>query len=158
MTEKQKRAQRDFMIDFASRLYHRNREALHVVLDEADTFIPQRGGDEDLVGAINDIVRKGRARGLRRSQQGLQARGGRRQHQTPLPQRRERGGVPEKAPTARDRSGRVLRMEEGSLPNEGRGARAWTRGGADVIWWLRVGFSPLRALITILAILVWRPA
>jgi hypothetical protein len=56
--------QRDFMIDFASRLYHKNREALHVVLDEADTFIPQRGGDEDLVGAINDIVRKGRARGL----------------------------------------------------------------------------------------------
>lgn len=61
-----KGAQRRFMVDFAERLYHRNRDPLHVILDEADTYIPQRieHGAERLVGAINDIVRKGRARGL----------------------------------------------------------------------------------------------
>lgn len=61
-----KSAQRRFMVDFAERLYLKNREALHVVLDEVDTFCPQRieHGGERLVGAINDIVRKGRARGL----------------------------------------------------------------------------------------------
>ena len=61
-----KGAQRRFMVDFAERLYVKNRDALHVVLDECDTFVPQRidHGGERLVGAINDIVRKGRARGL----------------------------------------------------------------------------------------------
>jgi len=61
-----KGAQRRFMVDFAERLYHKNRTALHVMLDECDTFIPQRidHGGERLVGAINDLVRKGRARGL----------------------------------------------------------------------------------------------
>ena len=61
-----KGAQRRFMIDFSERLYHKNRAALHVMLDECDTFVPQRAehGAERLVGAINDLVRKGRARGL----------------------------------------------------------------------------------------------
>jgi len=61
-----KSAHRRFMVDFAERLYRVNREALHVVLDEADTLCPQRvdHGGERLVGAINDIVRRGRARGL----------------------------------------------------------------------------------------------
>lgn len=61
-----KGAQRRFMVDFAERLYHKNRDALHVMLDECDTFVPQRidHGGERLVGAINDLVRKGRARGL----------------------------------------------------------------------------------------------
>jgi hypothetical protein len=61
-----KGAQRRFMVDFAERLYHKNRDALHVMLDECDTFVPQRAehGAERLVGAINDLVRKGRARGL----------------------------------------------------------------------------------------------
>ena len=61
-----KGAQRRFMVDFAERLYHKNRDALHVMLDECDTFCPQRidHGGERLVGAINDLVRKGRARGL----------------------------------------------------------------------------------------------
>lgn len=61
-----KGAQRRFMVDFAERLYHKNREALHVMLDECDTWVPQRAehGAERLVGAINDMVRKGRARGL----------------------------------------------------------------------------------------------
>ena len=61
-----KGAQRRFMLDFAERLYHKNRAALHVMLDECDTFVPQRAehGAERLVGAVNDLVRKGRARGL----------------------------------------------------------------------------------------------
>jgi uncharacterized protein len=61
-----KSAQRRFMVDFAERLYLKNRDALHVMLDECDTFVPQRidHGGERLVGAINDLVRKGRARGL----------------------------------------------------------------------------------------------
>lgn len=61
-----KGAQRRFMVDFAERLYHKNRDALHVMLDECDTFVPQKidHGAERLVGAINDLVRKGRARGI----------------------------------------------------------------------------------------------
>jgi hypothetical protein len=58
-----------FVTDFAERLYHKNREPLHLVIDEADLFAPQnaagRGGLEPrMLGAIEDIVRRGRARGL----------------------------------------------------------------------------------------------
>jgi uncharacterized protein len=55
-----------FMTDFAERLYNRNRRPLHVVLKEADAFAPQRPmrGQERLLGAIEDLVRRGRARGL----------------------------------------------------------------------------------------------
>jgi uncharacterized protein len=55
-----------FMTDFAEALYRKNRNALHVILDEADAFAPQKpfAGQERLLGAIEDIVRRGRARGL----------------------------------------------------------------------------------------------
>ncbi|HEV3262410.1 MAG TPA: helicase HerA-like domain-containing protein [Gemmataceae bacterium] len=55
-----------FMTDFAERLYHQNRAPLHLVLDEADAFAPQRPqrGQERLLGATEDLVRRGRARGL----------------------------------------------------------------------------------------------
>jgi DNA helicase HerA-like ATPase len=55
-----------FMTDFAERLYHKNRQPLHLVLDEADAFAPQRPmkGQERLLGAIEDLVRRGRARGI----------------------------------------------------------------------------------------------
>jgi hypothetical protein len=55
-----------FMTDFAETLYHRNRAPLHLVLDEADAFAPQRPlhGQERLLGAIQDLVRRGRARGI----------------------------------------------------------------------------------------------
>lgn len=55
-----------FMTDFAETLYRKNRNALHLVLDEADAFAPQRPmpGEQRLLGAIEDIVRRGRARGL----------------------------------------------------------------------------------------------
>jgi uncharacterized membrane protein len=55
-----------FMTDFAETLYHRNRAPLHLVLDEADAFAPQRPqkGEERMLGAIEDLVRRGRARGI----------------------------------------------------------------------------------------------
>ncbi len=61
-----KAEQRRFMADFAETLYRRNREALHLVLDEADAFAPQRvtGEEARMLGAMEDIVRRGRARGL----------------------------------------------------------------------------------------------
>ena len=54
------------MTAFAERLFQRNREALHLVLDEADAWAPQRAADggQRLLGAIEDLVRRGRARGL----------------------------------------------------------------------------------------------
>jgi hypothetical protein len=61
-----KTQQRRFVTDFMERLYHRNRDPLHLVVDEADLFAPLRGSKESarLLGAYEDIVRRGRARGL----------------------------------------------------------------------------------------------
>jgi len=55
-----------FLIDFAERLYRRNTDPLHLFLEEADDFIPQRPFREQarLLGAWENIVRRGRARGL----------------------------------------------------------------------------------------------
>ncbi len=65
---------RRFVVDFAERLYHakateEQRTPLHLVLDEADAFAPQSGGRGDqgaarMLGAVNDLVRRGRARGI----------------------------------------------------------------------------------------------
>jgi len=57
---------RRFSTDLLERLYHRNREPLHVVIDEADLLAPQRvaHGGERLLGAMSDLVRRGRVRGL----------------------------------------------------------------------------------------------
>jgi uncharacterized protein len=55
-----------FLIDFAERLYRRNTQPLHLFLEEADDYCPQRftGDRARLVGAWQNIVRRGRARGL----------------------------------------------------------------------------------------------
>jgi hypothetical protein len=55
-----------FLIDFAERLYHKNTEPLHLFLEEADDFCPQRPFREQarLVRAWENVVRRGRARGL----------------------------------------------------------------------------------------------
>jgi len=55
-----------FMTAFAERLYYKNRAPLHLFLDEADGFAPQRPmrGEERMLGAMEKIVRRGRARGL----------------------------------------------------------------------------------------------
>lgn len=62
-----KGAQRRFVADFAERLYHvkgqvKYRTPLHLFIDEADFFAPQRLGPETarVFGAIDDIQRKGR--------------------------------------------------------------------------------------------------
>lgn len=56
-----------FMTKFAEELYHKNRDPLHLIVDEADLYMSQRpsGKDESkLLGAFEDIVRRGRARGI----------------------------------------------------------------------------------------------
>ena len=62
-----------FMIAFAETLYRLNREAVHLFVDEADAVAPQgrswgtRGKDESesrMLGAMEDIVRRGRKRGI----------------------------------------------------------------------------------------------
>ncbi len=58
--------QRRFVLEFSERLYQKNREPLHLILDEADLWAPQRPGPEQarLLGAVEDLVRRGRARGI----------------------------------------------------------------------------------------------
>jgi uncharacterized protein DUF87/helicase HerA-like protein len=55
-----------FVTDFAEHLYRRNRNPLHVFVDEADAFCPQRpmSGEARMLGAMEDLVRRGRARGV----------------------------------------------------------------------------------------------
>lgn len=64
-----KTQQRSFVAAFATRLYQRKataRSLLHVVLEEADEFAPQRvtAGDAPMVGAIAQLVKRGRSRGI----------------------------------------------------------------------------------------------
>lgn len=61
--------QRHLVTDFAETLYHakgKTRTPLLVVIDECDAFIPQRvgGAEARMVGAIEDLVRRGRAAGI----------------------------------------------------------------------------------------------
>lgn len=57
-----------FVTDFAERLFRRkarDHSLLHLILEEADSFAPQKvKGSERMQGAIEQIVRRGRARGL----------------------------------------------------------------------------------------------
>jgi len=61
-----KSAMRRFVADFAERLYEKNREPLHLIIDEADAFAPQKPRPDEMrmLGAIDEIVRRGRIRGL----------------------------------------------------------------------------------------------
>lgn len=61
-----KGAQVRFMTAFAEALYRLNRKPLHFMVDEADAFCPQRPQADEarLLGAFEDIVRRGRARGI----------------------------------------------------------------------------------------------
>ena len=65
-TFRTKADQRRFVTDFAERLYRKNREPLHLFLDEADEYCPQRPqrGYERMLGAMEELVRRGRARGI----------------------------------------------------------------------------------------------
>jgi hypothetical protein len=55
-----------FLIDFAQRLYRRNSDPLHLFLEEADDYAPQRPFRDQavLLRAWENVVRRGRARGL----------------------------------------------------------------------------------------------
>jgi hypothetical protein len=58
-----------FMVSFLETLYRLNREPLHLFVDEADAFAPQGrtygGGEENrMLGAMEDLVRRGRKRGI----------------------------------------------------------------------------------------------
>lgn len=62
-------AQVSFVTAFAERLYRRKatkRDPLHLFIDEADSFVPQRPqrGEETMLGAFESIVRRGGIRGL----------------------------------------------------------------------------------------------
>lgn len=64
-----KAGQKEFVRDFATRLYFRKGQKpgpLSLIIDECDTFIPQRvgGAEAVMVGAIEDLVRRGRAAGI----------------------------------------------------------------------------------------------
>lgn len=66
-----KAASRRFMLAFCTRLYDRkyepkHRTPLHLVIDEADLFVPQgaKGDVASVYGAVDDIVRRGRNVGL----------------------------------------------------------------------------------------------
>lgn len=57
---------RSFATAFAERLYRRNRDPLHVVIEEADVLVPQRASADTarLLGAMEDLGKRGRHRGL----------------------------------------------------------------------------------------------
>lgn len=58
--------ERTFVAAFLDRLYRRNRHLLHLIVDEADLFAPQKPRREDmqLLVAMENIVRRGRNTGL----------------------------------------------------------------------------------------------
>jgi len=59
-------ARKKFLLDFAIQLYRRNSEPLHLFLEEADDYIPQKPIRDEarLLRAWENIVRRGRKRGL----------------------------------------------------------------------------------------------
>jgi hypothetical protein len=59
-------AERQFATDFLERLYRRNSELVHLFVDEADLFAPQKpqAGDQGLLGVTENIVRRGRNAGI----------------------------------------------------------------------------------------------
>lgn len=59
-------AKKTFLLAFARRLFIKNREPLHLFLEEADDYIPQRPmrDEAQLLRAWENIVRRGRQRGL----------------------------------------------------------------------------------------------
>lgn len=66
MSLMRKGATHRFFTDFAEHLYHVQREAVHLIVDEADEFAPQRPmpNEARMLGAMEDLVRRGRARGI----------------------------------------------------------------------------------------------
>jgi SpoVK/Ycf46/Vps4 family AAA+-type ATPase len=61
-----KTKQRQFVTEFMEVLFRENRQPLHLVVDEADRWAPQRGTPDTgrLIGAYEDIVLRGRKPGI----------------------------------------------------------------------------------------------
>lgn len=61
-----KGAQARFVTDFVERLFQRNKRPLHLFIDEADAFAPQKPRPEQMrmLGAIDELVRRGGIKGL----------------------------------------------------------------------------------------------
>jgi hypothetical protein len=59
-------AERQFALEFLERLYRANRDLMHLFVDEADLFAPQKPqvGDQPLLGVTENIVRRGRNNGI----------------------------------------------------------------------------------------------
>lgn len=59
-------AKKQFLLDFARQLYQKNEDPLHLFLEEADDYIPQKPmrDETQLLRAWENIVRRGRSRGL----------------------------------------------------------------------------------------------
>lgn len=58
---------RRFVGEFCQRFYEKNRQPVHVFIDEADEFAPQSASGGEIakcLGAMQNIVRRGRARGI----------------------------------------------------------------------------------------------
>ena len=58
---------RRFVGEFCQRFYEKNRHPVHVFIDEADEFAPQSGSGGEIakcLGAMQNLVRRGRARGI----------------------------------------------------------------------------------------------
>lgn len=59
-------SERTFAKAFLDRLYRRNEDLVHIIMDEADLFAPQKpqAGDQPLLGTTENIVRRGRNNGI----------------------------------------------------------------------------------------------
>ncbi len=57
---------RRFVTPFLETLYRLNREAVHLFVDEADDICPQKpfGEEAQMVGAMEDVVKRGRRKGI----------------------------------------------------------------------------------------------
>lgn len=67
LSEMSKSAQRRFLTGFTEALFEKNRSVLHLIIDEADEYVPQRLYAEaaTLFDKIDRIVRRGRIHGFR---------------------------------------------------------------------------------------------
>lgn len=66
LSDLSKAARQRFIAPFLERVYQRNRDPLHIFVDEADMFAPQRLSPDAArtLGAMEDLQRRGRARGI----------------------------------------------------------------------------------------------
>lgn len=66
LAEWSKADQRRFAADFGEQLFRLNTEPVHLILEEADIFAPQRPlpGEQRMLGAYEQIVRRGRSKGI----------------------------------------------------------------------------------------------